>query len=554
MPALDVSQSMQRAGGVWSAALDSVRAAKSQGGDSVLLFGASTRPRPSRDFDAKSTAVRAGDPASTLRPVIDEALAEGRGVAVITDGELDDPAAARELPAGSRLVVLDRPARPDLALASIDAPRAAVSGDSARLAISLAAGAAGSPAGALTLMLDGRVVARKTVQKLPPFATRTVNVSALLSADAGPHALAAAVSAAGDVEPRNDTLTVALEMARAASAAFVSTSPDFDARYALAVLRGALRIPTRGFFRVAKGAWRVDGTLAPVSGADVRAALHDAPVAIKQGDTAVFGPPRSVTIGPLALMVPPATDQGEWYPSSAPASPLAPNLAGVAWDSLPPVSVAPIPGLPKDAWRGLEARLARGAQVRAVVAGVDAPRRVAIIPASGMWRWQFRGGTSSDAFTAFWGSIFDWLAAERADQRAAVPEDKVVRSGEPIRWRRGSSRDSLVRVALSPRGGSAASHVDSLTLRFPNGVNLVSSPPLAEGLYDVRVAGGAALIAVNPSREWLPRRATVRSARASGGAASATPAALLRSAGWPYVVVILLLCTEWMLRRRGGLR
>lgn len=562
-PALDVSESMLRGGGVWTAALDSLRAIQRGNGarDSILLFGDSARELPAGAAAATATALSATDPASTLRPVIDQSLAQGRGVAVITDGELDDPAAARDLPAGSRLIVLNRAAKPDLAVSALDAPRAAVSGDSARIAVSLVAGGAGAHAGSLVLTLDGRAVARAALQAMPPIATRVVNITAVLSAPAGPRALAAAVTDSGDAEPRNDTLTVAVEMARAASAAFVSTSPDFDARFALAVLRGALRIPTRGFFRVAPGAWRVDGTLGPVSEADVRAALHDAPMAIIHGDTAVFGPPRTATIGPLALLVPPATDQGEWYPSSAPASPLSPALTDIPWDSLPPISVAAVPQQPHsaDEWQGLVARLARGAEARPVIVGVDAPRRVVIIPASGMWRWQFRsapGGISSDAFTAFWGSIFDWLAAERADQRAALPEDQVVRAGQPIRWRRSgaTARDSSVHVMLMRRGaGGDVKTADSLTLSFPSGVSTVTTPPLAEGIYDVREAGGAALIAVNPSSEWLPRRAAVRSGNV-GGSAPPAPDARIRSAAWLYVAVVLLLCIEWMLRRRAGLR
>src|ERR1041385_8151936 len=95
----------------------------------------------------------------------------------------------------------------------------------------------------------------------------------------------------------------------------VSTSPDFDARYALAVLRGALGIPSRGFFRVAPGEWRVEGPLTPVTEADVRQAVREAPVAILHGDTAAFGPPRSIALGPLALMPPASAAEGEWYPS-----------------------------------------------------------------------------------------------------------------------------------------------------------------------------------------------------------------------------------------------
>src|SRR5205823_1496416 len=152
----------------------------------------------------------------------------------------------------------------------------------------------------------------------------------------------------------------------------------------------------------------IEGALTPVSEDEVRRAVREAPVAILHGDTAVFGAPRSVTLGPLALIAPAAASDGEWYPSAAPPSPLAPALAGVVWDSLPPVAVSAQPL--KGAWQGVEARRARGQERRTIIGGDDEPRRVAIVAASGLWRWRFRGGVSSDAFTAVWGSLFDWLA------------------------------------------------------------------------------------------------------------------------------------------------
>src|SRR6185312_7373030 len=295
----------------------------------------------------------------------------------------------------------------------------------------------------------------------------------------------------------------------------------------LAVLRGALSIPTRGFLRVAPGEWRSEGALTHVAEADVRQALRDAPVAIIHGDTAAFGPPRSVTLGPLALIVTSGTD-GEWYPSAAPPSPLAPALSGLVWDSLPPLGLATT--IPKGSWTGLEARLGRGQDRRPVVVGTDEPRRVAIIAASGLWRWRFRGGVASDAFTAVWGSIFDWLAAERAARRAAVPDERALRAGDPVRWRRGSAADTSVTVVLRRRD---TTRVDTLTLRFAPGVNIVESAPLAAGIYDATVRGGSALLAVNASREWIPRAPRVQSGAVRGSiAADAAPR--LRTAGWAY--------------------
>jgi hypothetical protein len=364
----------------------------------------------------------------------------------------------------------------------------------------------------------------------------------------------AVVRSPGDVEPRNDTLSMAVDLSRAASAVFVSTSPDFDARYALSVLRGALAVPTRGYFRVAPAAWRVDGSLAPISEADVRAAFRDAPVAILHGDTAAFGPPRSATSGPLALVVPAGTSDGEWYAAAAPPSPLAPALSGLPWDSLPPITAGSSP--PSGQWRALEVRRGREEDRRTIIAGTDTPRRVVIVAASGLWRWRFRGGASADAFTALWGSLFDWLAAERADRRAAVPTGVVVRAGDPVRWHRGSPADTSVLVVLRQLKGSTRSdsaRVDSMTLHFRGDATVAESAPLAPGVYVASMRGGTTMLAVNNSREWLPRSPGVK-AGAIGGGVPVDSAPRLRTAGWVYALLLLLLCGEWVVRRRVGMR
>jgi hypothetical protein len=279
----------------------------------------------------------------------------------------------------------------------------------------------------------------------------------------------------------------------------------------------------------------------------VRKALREAPVAIIHGDTSAFGPPRTVTLGPLALIVTTPTE-GEWYASAAPTSPLSPALSGMVWDSLPPVGIAT--NTPKGTWEGLTARRGRGEEHKPILVGTDEPRRVVIVAASGLWRWRFRGGVSSDAFTALWGSIFDWLAAERADRRAAVPDERLVRAGDPIRWRRGAPTDSIVPLTLRERGST---HVDSMTLHFTPGASVVETSPLAPGVYEATTRGGSSTLAVNPSREWLPRASRVASG-AVRGAIAADTAPRLRNKGWAYVLATLMLCVEWTLRRRKGLR
>jgi hypothetical protein len=173
-----------------------------------------------------------------------------------------------------------------------------------------------------------------------------------------------------------------------------------------------------------------------------------------------------------------------------------------------------------------------------------------IVSASGLWRWQFRGGASADAFAAVWGSIFDWLTAERPDPRAAFPAEGVVRAGEAIRWRRGSGSDSVVIVRLERRG---TTRTDSVRLRFARDATVAESDPLAAGIYDVRVSGGAAVLVVNASRELLPRAPSVTSG-AVGGAAELGARPGLREFWWAYLLALALLCTEWILRRMRGLR
>ena len=538
--ALDASASLARAhdSAAWRAARDTARAVRA---DTLMLFGDSVRLAaiPGAPLDQRSD----------VRQVVERATASGRPVVVVTDGELPDGDALRQLPAGSRVAVIAHAASLDAAIVSMDVPRAVVAGDTAEARVTLTAGAGGARPGTTTLLLDGRVLGTARFDSLAPYAERVVSVRARIDAAEGPAVLRAVIVSPGDAEPRNDTLGMGIDISREPGAVFVSTSPDYDGRYALAVLRGALALPTRGFYRVAPGAWRVDGSFAAVSEADVRTAFRDAPVAILHGDTTIFGPPRRATSAPLAMLVPADGDGSEWYVAGAPPSPLSPALAGLPWDSLPPIAVSTTP--PDGAWHALEARRGREAFRRTVIAGSDEPRRVVIVAASGLWRWRFRGGASSDAYSALWGSLFDWLAAERADRRAAVSDAGAVRAGEPVRWRRGSADgDSVVLIAISRRG---ASRTDSLRIRFGAPSSLGESPPLAPGVWDVSVRGGNAVLVVNPASEWVPRAPTAARG-AIGGAVSRGTAPRARDQGWVYALIALLLCAEWFVRRRAGLR
>lgn len=542
--ALDASESFTRGrgrdGACWRAALDSATRAGGIG----TRFGETLREDGSRTAPL--------DRASALRPVADRAAATGRPVVVVTDGELDDGELLATLPRGSRAVVVPCAAAPDVAIAMVDAPHAMLAGDTATARVTLVAGARGGPAGRLDLRLDTLVLASVAVPPFAAFGEHAIDLRVVAAGRERGAVLRAEFRGAGDGEPRNDTLSLGVDVTRAPAAVFVSTSPDFDAREALAALRAVTSLPTRAYYRVAVGAWRIDGTLARVDEAEVRAAVQGAPLVVLHGDSAVFGPPRAATRGSLLLFAPPAGDEGEWLPSGAPASPLGASMATLPLDSLAPLNVASPGAMPRGAWQGLMVR--RGgsqADRRVALAGWDEPRRIAVLGATGLWRWRFRGGAGADAYAAFFGALYDWMAAGRSDRRAVVPDATPQRAGQPIRWRRGAPADSVVKVVLRRRDATA--RVQTVTLRFADGATMGESAPLPPGIYDATLPGGSALVAVNASRELVPRRPTVRSG-AVGGAPAPGDAPLLRTFGWVYGLVIAALCAEWMLRRKAGLR
>ena len=540
--ALDASASWLRGGdtAAWRTARDSASALRV---DSVFLFGDSLRP-------VGDGAPAPADRASRIAPAVERALGVGRPLTVISDGEVSDPEALIGLPAGSRVVVVPRRPHVDVALVGIETPRAVVAGDTIDVRIVIAAGGSGAPGGSLTVSLDGRPLGRATTAPLAPYAERSVAIRArVASVGVGPALLQATVTATGDAEPRNDTVAAGIQIARGAGAVFVSTAPNPDARFALSVLRGALSIPTRGYYRVAPNAWRVEGALTPVSESEVRAAIREAPLVILHGDTALFGAPRTITDAALALVVAPLPDDGEWYATGGPPSPLSSVLSGLPWDSLPPIDASAIE--PQGDWVGLETRRGRGSERRVVIAGWEQSRRVVVVTAGGLSGWRARAGAPADAYAAVWGGVFDWLAGGRGDTRGVVPDAALLREGDPVRWRRGRMSDSIVRVGLTRRAPGA--RPESIVVRFASDAAMAETRALPYGIYDLTVPGGRAVVVVNASAELLPRAPTIRTGTIRG-APAATSGPSLRSLRWVYALAIALLCAEWLVRRRSGMR
>lgn len=412
--ALDASASWGRDSARWSAAQRAADSALSAGGDSLLLFGSALRSGSLRPASPS-------DPASRLGDLVELARAQGRPVVIVSDGKFDDSERLHELPRGSQVVLPARESAPDIGLAPLVAPEGALIGDTVELPVLLRANSiASNGARSLRLTLGGREVATQTVESLESGAERELRLRFVVPALEGEQEIVAALSA-GDGIADNDTVRSVISISGAASVALISTSPDQDARFALALLRQTQRGAVRGYWRVAPGQWREGDALRPVSEDVVRRSLANASLVLLHGDTS-FGPARARARGALVLM-PSVGQSEEYYATGAGDSPLRAALGDLPFDELPPLRVGtPARGLP-----ALLARRARRTDERAVVSLLDGTPRSVVVTAAGFWRWRTRGGRSAQSFDALWGSIFDWVAASSAQRRLDDPSAALSR-------------------------------------------------------------------------------------------------------------------------------
>jgi hypothetical protein len=142
------------------------------------------------------------------------------------------------------------------------------------------------------------------------------------------------------------------------------------------------------------------------------------------------------------------------------------------------------------------------------------------------------------------------MARGDVDERPARVASPWLREGEPVTWRRGAGRDSVVTVRLRRDGTTADVHV---VLRFSDAVSTATSPPLAAGVWRATVGNGTSAFVVNAGAEWIPRRPIVSRSSVAGDAAVGAPSSL-RSGWWWYALLLVALCAEWVMRRRVGLR
>jgi len=546
---LDASLSLAGHGGRWVEALDSARRLGT--GGVVWRFGARVA-----SFD--TTPPSQG--ASRLQQAAAAASARAGAITVVTDGELSDvatlPADLRRRP---RVVTLARPAFRDVFVAEVRGQRRLATTDTLRLAV-LVGVAGGSPeprpgsrSTALVVRQGERRLAARAVV-LPDSGTIVVEVAVPASRlPAGVAALTVALDGAGDVEPRDDVRWLVVETVAQPPIVVLADPPDWESRFLARALAAVARAPVRTFVRLERrGPWRDAGTLQVVSEAVVsRAVARASLVAHASGTSPPGATPRTAR---LVVGEPDATE-GDWYVTPPPPSPLASALAGIGWDSLPPLTAAGSLGNADAADTAATvvltaARARRGRPVPVVRLAERDGQRVATLGGAGWWRWAFRGGASDVAYRAVVAALVDWLIRDRGagSRERFAPTMPESPNALPLTWRwegRGAPTDAVLRLT-----GLEGERED--TLRFD--ASGLASLALPSGVYRYAAADGperGMVVVESYSDEWRPRPVALDDqAGMPGGARSRRG---LRDAWWLYALAIAAFAVEWYWRRRVGL-
>jgi hypothetical protein len=529
---LDGSASMS-AGGFdgtpWERALLGLRS-DGDSGAPVVLFGTEAR-RISPDSLPPSPPLHTE---SRLAPAVRLATELGApGVRIVTDGRIADRGSVAEVFSGSGLAVEWVDVGEDLSHAGIleaDLRGSLAAGDTALLEVTVFG--QGLDSVTVVAVLEGGDSAEASVQAPSTGRGTVAALSMVLPPDSGSYSLRVRVGSRPrgelgfDPFPQDDTLTLEVQVGRPrGGVVMVTLRPGWEAQRLLPVVTRSAGLTGRGFARMGDGRFltiETDRTPPRVVGRSVvEAALGAAELVIFEGispDTdewllnAVSRPLPTIFVvadREEADLAGVATGQplaGEWYAAAeVPASPILGSLIGADWSELPPLE-DPLPLLaadrapPGSAGRGSTpildaARAGGGAPAPVVVLTGDREERGVVVLARGFWRWDAREGSARRTYARLWSGVTGWLLA-------------MDRAGPAERTGAGAPEAPEEPAAPSSRGEMAHPRVDLATL-----------------------PGAGASESV---------------ARGSGRP--------LRQFPLPYLLVITLLCAEWIVRRREGLR
>jgi hypothetical protein len=542
-----------------------------QGAESVAA-GALAEGRPDQ---ARSSAVEA------IRVAAESGA---RSVLVVTDGEIEDAAAAaaaaREAEVDLRWRVVGVGPVPNVALAEFETPRWGEPGDTAEASVAVAATTA-APGERLRVEIrhGDALLGVATLAAPEPGTLARARVPFAIPAAPGSEVRLDARVTPGGGHGEDDVRAAYLRVAEdGGGVVLLSFEPDWEVRFLLPALEAATGLPTAGYLASVDGSWlRAGPRSGRLSAAAVGSAARSAELLVLHG----LGPGAPawaralVEAGPPLLLLPgadgapaelpvaaPATRGEEWYlAEQPPASPLAAGLGGLAPDSLPPLSdLRPLrPAAPEHRVALAARRGRRGPETPVLVLGERGRQRWAAALASGYWRWSLRGGRARAGYRQLWSSVTGWLLAgepTRADEPIR-PLRRVVARGDAQGWAVRGEGDSLSVVFTPADGGPALARAAPVA----NGAALLGPLPPGHYAYEARAEGsggapvrGALTVETYP-REYARPAARLEDVEAGAGALSRAAATRpLHASPWAWVLVVALVCAEWVLRRREGLR
>ncbi len=559
----------------WRAAAERARRLEAEGW-TVVRFGDHVTPDGGTEMGEAPEELR-----TALAPAMSRAAEAGvTEVRVLSDLRFDDPVEVASALALARVAVGFDSFGGEVVNAGVAAftvPDQLERGEPVEGTLELFAEGAGDSV-AVEVREEDRLVLSRTVAAPEPGAR--VRIPLALPAPRGEGRLryTAAVRVPDDGFPSDDQGVAYMSAGHEAGGlVVVSLRPDWEPRALLEVLGEATGLRATGYLRVGPDRFvpmgRAYQRALPVDSTRVAAAARDASLLVVHGldrETDAWGRRLArrngrTVLWPLDAQGAAAVDvrtgaptPGEWYPvPETAASPLAAELAGARWQDLPPLGpVLPlVDRTPSDAPLLLRFR-STGPGQPALLLDRAGTRRRAIVLASGFWRWAARGGEGRDAYRRLWSGVAGWLLAQDPATVAGDvrPESWVVARGDAVRWwvpgEEGDSvrleiRDSIRTVVdtLLPAGaGRSVGRLPPGTYRFTASA---ADDPMGEGRFDVEAR----------TTEMLPRPTTPE-APSSARAASVVgdPGRPLRTSPWPYLLILALLCVEWIGRRRAGLR
>jgi hypothetical protein len=419
----------------------------------------------------------------------------------------------------------------------------------------------------------------------------------------------------GDLVSDDDQRSIYIRVAeQPAGVVLVSFRPDWEPRFLQPVLAQALGLPVQGYLQAQAGRFvrLASGGEAGRSSseAEVRRALERASLVVLHGlDASAPGWAREAAMqAKRSLIFPAGTGDGslpvsagtptpgEWYPSrEIPTSPVAELLTEIKLEGVPPLAAVRPLQLPAGAWAPLLVSRERGGSGAVpLVAGVEREgRRTVVALADGFWRWALREGAGRQAYRRLWSALGGWLLEDDQllDGGPLRPLHRVAQRGVAQRWVAAGAVSAAGATGAEGATSPAGAQPDSVAVRVLDAAGAVALdttlavaagdtlalPALPPGHYryearsvagagaDASAAASAGALAAaggvftveSYSPEYL--REPVEIAEVAAAVAEAQPVRRgpgrpLHTEPWPYLAFVLLVSTEWIFRRRWGLR